>query len=454
MPEKQTKRTVFSNPVLISLLFIAIVSTWVSSNYKWGDGFWKGILKSDATGYYAYLPALFIYNDLNFNYYDSLRKETGNHDLAYEFRRKHNGSAFNKYYVGTAVLQTPFFLLGQLTSILMQRDLDGYSAYYMIFIQIGTIIYLLTGLLFLSGLLRSYQSGKRDIALVLLVIVFGTNVFHYTVSEPGMSHIYSFALITAFLFFMRSFFGSWDYRKIYLSAALLGLILITRPVNLLIVLLIPFLAETPLNLLKGLKLIFRQPAKLMLSILIFLTVISIQFIIYKIQTGSFFLYSYPGEGFQFGDPDMINILFSYRKGLFVYCPALFVSLFGLYFLFKRKRFAFWSWLGFFAVLTYVLSSWYQWFYGGSFSSRVYIEYYAIFGIPMALLLKHITHKVKRGLFIAFLFLLMIFTQIQTYQYRTGIIHWSEMNREKYWEVFPSPQYLEKEFNRRTRGNDQ
>jgi hypothetical protein len=32
-------------------------------------------------------------------------------------------------------------------------------------------------------------------------------------------------------------------------------------------------------------------------------------------------------------------------------------------------------------------------------------------------------------------LLVIVCQIQTYQYRYNQIHWSEMNKEKYWEVF-------------------
>jgi hypothetical protein len=32
-------------------------------------------------------------------------------------------------------------------------------------------------------------------------------------------------------------------------------------------------------------------------------------------------------------------------------------------------------------------------------------------------------------------LLMFVCQIQTYQYRYGEIHWSEMTKDRYWNVF-------------------
>ncbi len=42
---------------------------------------------------------------------------------------------------------------------------------------------------------------------------------------------------------------------------------------------------------------------------------------------------------------------------------------GLVYLFRRSRFAFAAWCIFSLLLVYVLSSWWSWWYGGSFSSR-------------------------------------------------------------------------------------
>ncbi|PKP23459.1 MAG: hypothetical protein CVU06_08150 [Bacteroidetes bacterium HGW-Bacteroidetes-22] len=51
----------------LTISFIVMVVITVSSNLHWGgDKNWTGIVEADARGYYAYLPAVFIYHDLNF----------------------------------------------------------------------------------------------------------------------------------------------------------------------------------------------------------------------------------------------------------------------------------------------------------------------------------------------------------------------------------------------------
>ena len=87
------------------------------------------------------------------------------------------------------------------------------------------------------------------------------------------------------------------------------------------------------------------------------------------------------------------------------------------------------------MITYVFSSWWNWYYGGSFSSRVYVEFIPVFMILLAAALHGIAGKYRKGAFVALIVLLTILCQVQTYQYRYYQIHWSEMTREKYWEVF-------------------
>ena len=53
-----------------SFLLTAVILVWVSSNLNWGGGRWGHIVKTDGNGYYAYLPAVFIYHDLHFNFID------------------------------------------------------------------------------------------------------------------------------------------------------------------------------------------------------------------------------------------------------------------------------------------------------------------------------------------------------------------------------------------------
>jgi putative copper export protein len=77
----------------------------------------------------------------------------------------------------------------------------------------------------------------------------------------------------------------------------------------------------------------------------------------------------------------------------------------------------------------------MWFYGGSFSQRVMIDFYAFFTLMLAIAVQEIKNSRLKILFISTIVLLVLVCQIQTYQYRRMQIHWSDMNKEKYWEVF-------------------
>ena len=57
------------------ILITGLVMTLVSNNFNWTKESWKHILEADAKGYYAYLPATFIYHDLNFGFFDEIEKE-------------------------------------------------------------------------------------------------------------------------------------------------------------------------------------------------------------------------------------------------------------------------------------------------------------------------------------------------------------------------------------------
>lgn len=416
--------------IIFSIVLWVIINTSFKKDYK------TGILEADAKGYYAYLPAVFIYHDLNFGFYDSIENKTYfNRNLTYEYLRQHNGSTINKYYTGTAVCLLPFFLAGHAITIFSEQPSDGYSYYYTLMVHLGALFYLMLGIFGLRKLLRTYKFDEKTIALVLLAIVFGTNLFFYTVTEFAMSHVYSFAAITWFSVTVRNYFSVHGNKYLLYSALLLGIITLIRPINILILLAIPFLAGSSETLISGAKSLSAKKWLLVSAAFSFLMVVSIQLLIYKISTGSFILYSYKEEGFNFLNPQIGKFLFSYRKGMFVYTPLLLVSLTGCYFIYRSGRFQFFTLLGFLLTLVYIFSSWHMWFYGGSFSQRVMIEFYAFFAIMLAASIQGIKNGRLRSIFISLMLFLVIICQVQTYQYRRMQIHWSDMNKEKYWEVF-------------------
>lgn len=414
-------------PLFITLFAVALI--WPTANINWGKDHWKGVLESDAKGYYAYLPAVFIYSDLNFGFYDSLEtKKYYNPNLAYDYRYTFDGNTVNKYFLGTAFMQAPFFLLAHYqTKWFSQNDQDGYSKLYMIWLCMAAIFYCLLGLVYF---LKSLELLNVSFGLSLFVggvMIFGTNLFYYVVGEPGMSHIFSFALMSLLVFTcinvnQNKSEGKW-------VPVLLALLIIIRPVNGLALFIVPVLVSR--SRIKGVLLKFHQ---FVIPIVLSLFIIGLQPLVYFIQTGNLFVYSYAEEGFNFLSPHPIDMLFSFKKGLFVYTPVLLFIIPAVFFFVRKDKSRVIPMIVFLGSVLYVFSSWWNWWYGGSFSQRVFIEYYPFFFLLIALWLNSLGVKVK-SLVIGLMILLMAFNQFQTYQYRYNIIHWEDMNMERYKNVF-------------------
>ena len=283
----------------------------------------------DGNGYYAYLPAFFIYHDLHFGFFDEIASREGYENMAFEYRYDYEGNIINKYYAGTAIAQAPFFLAAHLLSFIMGEPMDGYSLYYLVFINIASLFYLMASLILINKILHLYKIQPLNRAISLVTLVFGTNLFYYSVYEPSMSHVYSLAFVSLFVYSIVSYFHSYENKYIFISALSLGIIALIRPANVLVVTAIPFLAGDWQTLKRGAAHIITRPASILFSLLLLLIPILTQFVIYKIQTGHFWVYSYGEERFYFNQPHIIKMLFSYRKGLFIYTPLWFFSLGGL-----------------------------------------------------------------------------------------------------------------------------
>ena len=427
-----------NNKSKIAILLILLITVLVSSNLNWGKDNYKAIIENDAKGYYAYLPALFIYKDLNFGFFKQMDQEKYyDKNLYYEYRIAYKDKTINKYYCGTAVAELPFFLMAHAMTQMTDYDSDGYSKLYPILAWVNSLSYNKYGLppIFLNKIMILYGVNDWNRAIALVAGVFATNLFYYAVVEPGMSHIYSFAFVSIFIFHAKKFLLERESKYLLYLSLVLGMIVLIRPVNGLVVFSLPFLAGSFEVLKSSIMDIFSKWRNLILGILIFAATIFIQFFWYKASTGEFFVYSYGGEGFHFFAPHIFEILFSYKKGLFLYTPLYLLAFVACVFLWKRSRFEFFAWILFFLLITYVFSSWWMWYYGGSFSSRVYVEYLPLFMILFATLLAEAKTKTLRIALLSLTFVLLAICQIQTYQYRYYEIHWDQMTKEKYWDVF-------------------
>lgn len=418
--------------VNITLAVILLILLFCNFNIRYGGERWRSCIESsDGHGYYAYLPATFIYKDLNFKFFD----QTPYAGTTQDFRVSTQNGVIDKYFCGTAVAQTPFFLAGHLVTKLSGEAQDGYTKYYYISVSIAALFYLMATLYLLAKLLRLYQFSETTIAFTLAIFTFGTNVFYYIIGEPSMSHIYSLFFTTAFILYSKRWFLKPSKIDILVIGATLGMIILIRPVNGIIVFSLPFLAGSWLTFTQNLKRLIYEWKYTLGAFLLFLGIIFIQLIIYKIQTKSFIVDAYGKERFFWTNPQIMNVLFSYRKGLFLYTPITFISLIGLITLYRISKFQAFALTIFLSLVIDVLSSWWCWWYGGSFGNRAFIEFYPFFILLFGYAYNLLQQKVWRISFGVMAFLLLVVCQIQTYQYRYYYIHWGETSKEQYWKVF-------------------
>lgn len=117
------------------------------------------------------------------------------------------------------------------------------------------------------------------------------------------------------------------------------------------------------------------------------------------QTGHLMVYSYgDNESFYWSKPEILNFLFSVRKGLFFWSPILLISMAGMVYAYKRKDKLYFGLTMFFLADVYVSSAWWSWSYGGSYGQRVVVDFMCVFAIFIAYLFKGAEEKRKKSVY--------------------------------------------------------
>ena len=425
-----------------NFLFIIIISLLllnIHKNKKWGESSKSyGInICSDGRGYYAWLPAIFIYHDLNYGFYLNEEKNIDVNAGCYQnYITKFQGKNVNKYYPGTAIFMLPTFLAAHIYCKYFSKvyPANGYSFPYFIAIGVASIIFMFIGLLYIDRTLTLLYFTSNIRFIVVLCVIFGSNLINYSVDETSMSHVYSFALIGAFVYYTLIFSRNYNKSHFWFASFLIGWIFVTRPVNITILLLLPFIFWNDIN-----KIIsyFRSDFSILLigalcaSFLPFMLLFS-----YKISTGSFLVYSYSNEKFNFLDPNIIGFLFSYTNGMVLYMPLLFVSIFIGIFSLSREILIKGIILTL-VVTIYIHASWWCWYYGRAFGSRTLLDFMSIFAILMAYNFSLIKTKFKRGILIIITLICISVTMVLYKQRHSGKLAGYPISdyKEALWEGF-------------------
>lgn len=376
------------------------------------------IISSDGKGYYAYLPAIFIYHDLQFSFVEQYEAQYYNADRSVpnEFRNDAGTKKVDKFFPGMAILWLPFFLFGHFMAWLEVFPRDGYSLPYQYSIALSALLFLWLGVRWLQKLLKEFGSNDRTAAFVTIVVALGTNLLFFTVAEPSMTHVYSFALITGFALTVFKLFHHYRPKWFVRSLLLFTLIVLIRPTNALILLLVPLMAGSTDTLARTLKQVVSERKTLIFGFIQAAILLAAPFILWYLQTGKLFVYSYGNENFNLLHPNVLNILFSFNRGWFLYTPVALVSIFGFAGLYRQNRYRFYWLIGFLLMFIYIASCWWIWYYDSKCGQRVFIDIYVAIALLLLFFFDYLQTRIKKQVFSAILILLISLNFLQFYQH--------------------------------------
>jgi hypothetical protein len=365
-------------------------------------------IRSDGAGYYMYLPALFIDRDLTFTAMAVRQAENVTH-WGIILRQLPSGVYFDKYPVGPALLQLPFFALAHAWALMTKSEASGFSLPYQVANIASALFYFWVGAAFMFNSLR--QNFDQGIAwATTLAAIFGTSLFHFATFDASFSHVYSFCLIAIYVWTLLKYDIEQTWKIALVAGAIFGLIVITRNSNIIVGVLA-----------LGIWVRHRDWRHAGLFAAAAAVAATPQLIYWWIATGNPIVYSYLEERFHWTNPRALDFLFSIAKGFFFWAPVALLSVAGLVLLPRRLRaFAIAASICL-ALQVYICSSWHIWSFAGGFGNRPMVDYVPILALPMAAAIAWMRERIGCVPTGATLAVACLWTVVMMHAYWVGII---------------------------------
>lgn len=416
------------------MIFIFLVGLFYFPRWEQKGG--QLSISSDVAGYYLYLPATFIYNDLkNCKFRDSIINKKYGLENFEDVSDPNKGKFFViKYSSGQAFAMSPFFFLAHIYATNFGSfPADGFSYPYQLAVGMGMLIYAFIGLFYLRKVLLEYFSDQV-VSLSIVIIVIGTNYLNYAAIDTGMTHstlfaVYSVLMYQCVLFYKRN--SLWNALNIGL---LVGFATLIRPTEC-ISILIPMFWNT--NSVKGVKerfmFFFKFPKAWMVVFFSSFLVVSIQLVYWRWLSGHWFVYSYNNQGFSWFDPHFYEFSLEYKCGWLRLTPVMIFAFIGIPFLVKQKRNSV-PIVTFFLLNFYIVSAWDIWDYGGT-GGRAMIQSYPILIFCIASIFSFV--NMRPVLKVIFYSLVLLCTYINiwwVHNAHRGYVQVLGMSNKYYWRV--------------------
>lgn len=339
-------------------------------------------------------------------YYAQLRSPVIEHDLSFQDETippggvpiySPTGLQPSPWPIGTSLLWAPFFLLAHAYMLLRYGSVvaDGCAVPYLVAVAAGSLFYGLLGLFSVYRTCRLF-GGVLHSFLIALLTVLATPLFYYMYRQPFMAHSTSFFAASTLVYVCvlidramidRRAAGAW-------IGLLVGLNMLVRWTSVLLTIIPPGLVTA--HMFAAVRTRNRQ--ELRMWIVQSIIAVSVAFIMALPQLALWHtIYGrwvvFPSQGFStatFVD-HVTNLLISANRGLIFWSPFIIGGMIGTVLIAPR-------WLRH-AAITYliahivVLGLWRDWYGGGGFGPRYFIETLPVITIGWMALLQRVARKI-------------------------------------------------------------
>lgn len=346
------------------------------------------LIGSDGIGYFLYVRSLALDRDLDFaNEVASL-----NAAKYIDVYRTPTGRISNQYGVGAPILWLPFFVAAHLLALALRAlgapvAADGYGYLYQAAVCVGSIAYGSCAMFLMHRTARRVSPGTALAACAALYLA--TNFVYYLIAEPSMAHMCSVFAAAALVYLWLALRPPTTLARCFAIGAAGGLVGLVRQPDALL-LLMPMA-----DALFARGAILERGKRVAAMGAGFLSVFWVQMRVWYILNGSPFLSGYllkGDQGFVWGSPRLLEVLFSARHGLFLWHPILLLAVAGLMLLARQHPTLGALLLLGFAGQTYVIASWSAWWQGDSFGGRMFLASLPIFAIGLAAFLQRVRSR--------------------------------------------------------------
>jgi hypothetical protein len=301
----------------------------------------------------------------------------------------HKDYVWNMYPPGVSLFWVPLYLTVDSLNIpfrLLSVDTAGYGLPYQTSAALTNIFLGTLGLVLLHRLLSSFFS--KDVSfLTTLTLFLTTNLFFYIAVEPINSHAVSFFVSSLFIYY---FLKHKSDRRYYLILGLIaGVAGLIRTQDSLL------LALPAIGLIARKKSLQFQIRKYLVLAFGYLISFSPQIIFWKRIFDTFWYSPYLNVGFNFLKPQIIHVLFNTQNGLFAITPAVAFAFIGLMINLKHnnlKKVSFFS-ITYFLLQLYLVSSWSNFFQGGSYSIRMMVTSLPFLSFGLAKIIEYLDKNI-------------------------------------------------------------